>query len=177
MLAASCAACCCPKRICTHRAAHDPLLKTVCGCGCVVPLQAGAVVQQSLSQIRTVAAYNGEEAAAREYDSQLDVPQKVCGLRACPVLSCSTCALGFLTAAHSHAGPCVQDCAGPCVQNRACRTVRAGRRDYDVAASRPACVMHDLTTPLCVCVDGSKYMHRRVSPAHALHLLARVFES
>lgn len=57
-------------------------------------LQAGAVVQQSLSQIRTVAAYNGEEAAAREYDSKLDVPQKVRGLRACPVLSCSTCALG-----------------------------------------------------------------------------------
>jgi ATP-binding cassette subfamily B (MDR/TAP) protein 1 len=34
-------------------------------------------VQQSLSQIRTVAAYNGEEAAAKEYDAKLDVPQKV----------------------------------------------------------------------------------------------------
>ncbi len=43
-------------------------------------LQAGAVVQQSLSQIRTVAAYNGEEAAAKEYDSKLDLPQKVCML-------------------------------------------------------------------------------------------------
>lgn len=40
-------------------------------------VQAGAVVQQSLSQIRTVAAYNGEEAAAKEYDSKLDLPQKV----------------------------------------------------------------------------------------------------
>jgi ATP-binding cassette subfamily B (MDR/TAP) protein 1 len=40
-------------------------------------VQAGAVVQQSLSQIRTVAAYNGEEAAAKEYDAKLDVPQKV----------------------------------------------------------------------------------------------------
>eukprot|EP00775_Hariotina_reticulata_P008041 gene8041-8236_t len=39
--------------------------------------EAGAVVQQSLSQIRTVAAYNGEEAAQREYDSKLDLPQKV----------------------------------------------------------------------------------------------------
>eukprot|EP00882_Tetradesmus_deserticola_P007854 GHRQ01008267.1.p1 GENE.GHRQ01008267.1~~GHRQ01008267.1.p1 ORF type:complete len:535 (+),score=185.88 GHRQ01008267.1:384-1988(+) len=38
---------------------------------------AGSVVQQSLSQIRTVAAYNGEEAAYRQYDSKLDTPQKV----------------------------------------------------------------------------------------------------
>lgn len=38
---------------------------------------AGAVVQQSLSQIRTVAAYNGEEAAHSLYNSKLDVPQKV----------------------------------------------------------------------------------------------------
>ena len=40
-------------------------------------MQAGAVVQQNLSQIRTVAAYHGEEAAAKEYDSKLDLPQKV----------------------------------------------------------------------------------------------------
>jgi len=40
-------------------------------------MQAGAVVQQSLSQIRTVAAYNGEGAAQREYDSKLELPQKV----------------------------------------------------------------------------------------------------
>jgi len=40
------------------------------------------VVQQSLSQIRTVAAYNGEEAAAKAYDAKLDTPQKV---RCCSV--------------------------------------------------------------------------------------------
>ncbi|KAF8060513.1 ABCB6 [Scenedesmus sp. PABB004] len=39
--------------------------------------EAGAVVQQSLAQIRTVAAYNGEAAAHAEYDARLDVPQKV----------------------------------------------------------------------------------------------------
>lgn len=44
---------------------------------CASCVQAGAVVQQSLSQIRTVAAYNGEAAAANDYDSKLDVPQKV----------------------------------------------------------------------------------------------------
>jgi hypothetical protein len=44
-----------------------------------VLLQAGSVVQQSLSQIRTVAAYNGEEAAYNQYNSKLDTPQKVRG--------------------------------------------------------------------------------------------------
>eukprot|EP00879_Flechtneria_rotunda_P003779 GHRR01004019.1.p1 GENE.GHRR01004019.1~~GHRR01004019.1.p1 ORF type:complete len:1293 (+),score=472.26 GHRR01004019.1:779-4657(+) len=39
--------------------------------------EAGGVVQQSLSQIRTVAAYNGEEAAYKEYNGKLDLPQKV----------------------------------------------------------------------------------------------------
>lgn len=47
------------------------------GCCAASILQAGAVVQQSLSQIRTVAAYNGEEAAHSLYNSKLDVPQKV----------------------------------------------------------------------------------------------------
>lgn len=47
------------------------------------------MVQQSLSQIRTVAAYNGEEAAAKAYDAKLDTPQKVrccvAGCWACPI--------------------------------------------------------------------------------------------
>lgn len=85
---------------------------------CVVCLQAGAVVQQSLSQIRTVAAYNGEEAAAKEYDSKLDVPQKVRRLG----MSCPACVhWGF-------------DCR---TQPR--RTVRAGRR---VAAAWPNQASH-----------------------------------
>jgi len=39
--------------------------------------QAGAVVQQSISQIRTVAAYNGEEAAVNAYNGMLAGPQAV----------------------------------------------------------------------------------------------------
>jgi hypothetical protein len=34
-------------------------------------------VQQSISQIRTVAAYNGEARAVETYDSLLALPQKV----------------------------------------------------------------------------------------------------
>jgi hypothetical protein len=40
-------------------------------------LQAGAVVQQSVSQMRTVAAYNGEQRALSEYAQHLDMPVKV----------------------------------------------------------------------------------------------------
>lgn len=39
--------------------------------------QAGAIVHQSISQIRTVAAYNGEDKALKEYDDKLDYPEKV----------------------------------------------------------------------------------------------------
>jgi hypothetical protein len=44
---------------------------------CLFPAQAGSVVQQSLSQIRTVAAYNGQDRAVKEYDERLDEPVKV----------------------------------------------------------------------------------------------------
>jgi hypothetical protein len=54
--------------------------------------QAGTVVQQSLSQIRTVAAYNGEEAAAQQYDAKLELPQKVC-------MCCGCCCVCWLLAA------------------------------------------------------------------------------
>ncbi len=39
--------------------------------------QAGSVVQQSVSQMRTVAAYNGEERSLKDYDQHLDKPVKV----------------------------------------------------------------------------------------------------
>lgn len=42
-----------------------------------ISLQAGTVVQESLSQVRTVTAYNGQERAYALYDSKLDIPQKV----------------------------------------------------------------------------------------------------
>lgn len=42
--------------------------------------EAGALVQQSVSQIRTVAAYGGEDEARRRYDELLAVPQKVRGV-------------------------------------------------------------------------------------------------
>lgn len=48
-----------------------------------LPTQAGAIVQQSVAQIRTVAAYNGEDAARAKYDSLLDAPQKVRRRRLC----------------------------------------------------------------------------------------------
>jgi hypothetical protein len=44
-------------------------------------LQAGAVVQQQLSQVRTVTAYNGQEAAVKEYDDKLDKPLQVGSMR------------------------------------------------------------------------------------------------
>ena len=37
-----------------------------------LPLQAGSIALQSLSQIRTVAAYNQQERAVKEYDGTLD---------------------------------------------------------------------------------------------------------
>jgi hypothetical protein len=43
----------------------------------VCMLQAGAVVQQQLSQVRTVTAYNGQEAAVKEYNAKLDKPLQV----------------------------------------------------------------------------------------------------
>lgn len=55
----------------------SPALGSATPVGWSLVVQAGSVVQQNLSQIRTVAAYNGEEAAAAEYDSKLDLPQKV----------------------------------------------------------------------------------------------------
>jgi ATP-binding cassette subfamily B (MDR/TAP) protein 1 len=42
-------------------------------------LQAGAVAQQAVSQMRTVAAYNGEQRALSEYEQHLDLPVKVRG--------------------------------------------------------------------------------------------------
>ena len=41
---------------------------------------ASSVVQQALGSVRTVAAYGQEEAVVREYDSTLEVPDKVCAL-------------------------------------------------------------------------------------------------
>jgi hypothetical protein len=39
--------------------------------------EANAIAQQSISQVRTVAAYNQEAAAAREYEEALRVPLEV----------------------------------------------------------------------------------------------------
>ncbi len=43
----------------------------------VLLCQAGAIVHQSVSQMRTVAAYNGEERAKNEYAARLDLPAQV----------------------------------------------------------------------------------------------------
>ena len=44
--------------------------------------QASAIAQQSITQIRTVAAYNREEAAMRQYENALEGPRKTVGAAA-----------------------------------------------------------------------------------------------
>lgn len=59
------------------------------------------MVQQALSQIRTVAAYGGEDAAQREYDVRLDVPQKVRSAARVAAVSRQRCCCGA-TGCHVH---------------------------------------------------------------------------
>lgn len=56
-------------------------LRLLCATHSLGSLQAGAVAQQAVSQMRTVAAYNGEERALQDYDNKLERPLKVRGAR------------------------------------------------------------------------------------------------
>ena len=46
---------------------------------CSSSMQASAIAQQNISQIRTVAAYNREQAAMQQYDKALELPRKMVG--------------------------------------------------------------------------------------------------
>ena len=56
-----------------HTATHLP------PCVAPRPLQASAIAQQNISQIRTVAAYNREQAAMQQYGKALELPRKMVG--------------------------------------------------------------------------------------------------
>lgn len=53
--------------------------------------EAGAIVQQSLSQIRTVTAYNGQDTASQAYSRRLEEPQRVCAVLCCAVVLLCCC--------------------------------------------------------------------------------------
>lgn len=125
--------------------ANDGLVFWCMSCLFVVVLQAGSVVQQSLSQIRTVAAYNGEEAAHNQYNSKLDTPQKVgvaledaqfagksaCVCEAAAVAACCMCYIAVRTGLRLQDK--LQPLQGVCYHSSNCSTRHAAVQQADLA--------------------------------------------